>query len=701
MKRILFLAANPKDTSPLRLDEEVREIENGLQRAKERKQFALVQKWAVRPRDIRRAMLDVEPHIVHFSGHGASSEGLVFEDQETGYAKSIDIDALADLFSLFSDRVECVVLNACYSESQAQAISQHISYVVGMSKAVGDRAAIEFAVGFYDALGAGRSIEFAYKLGCNAIHLQGIPEHLTPILIKKTGESPLEAFDKQRLPSGLIDHYRKRTQSITLPAIEREFVGRKAEIALFDNTLSSPQKPILFFHGIGGIGKSWLVNRLISKCQDKQIALVDYNNTHMDFLDIIVTIQNQLSGSGFENFQKDLERNDFIRRAQTVQALKLLTTMKQPIFYEQSDTTDELLHYLSMPDAERMRMVQKVRGSLTASFVADLAELSQDRKCILFFDTVERIGTDTGDWLQNDLFPRLVSLQSENLLVVLAGRKESFLARLSREWKYHIEERELTSFDQFEVEQYLNSAGLGKPTSEVCELIYDFTRGHPLCVGLAVDLLAEYTLQGDKLDVTMLRAYKEDISSEIISGFLTQRILDRISSELSQLVMACSIPHWFDASIMRHLVIDTELSYAQSIDYLEKIKAFSFVRPYFEGRRGYGFHEVVRQFLLIKWRRDDLVMFRTLNKRALQYFEHELELAGDKVRSELLVEKVYHLLAVDENAGMALFSELFEQFDTMFKKDICKRLIDVASEHQWDEEKDKKWATLAQMFKQT
>jgi hypothetical protein len=48
-----------------------------------------------------------------------------------------------------------------------------------------------------------------------------------------------------------------------------------------------------------------------------------------------------------------------------------------------------------------------------------------------------------------------------------------------------------------------------------------------------------------------------------------------------------------------------------------------------------------------------------------------------------------------------LFSELFEQFDTMFKKDICKRLIDVASEHQWDEEKDKKWATLAQMFKQT
>ncbi|WP_272819181.1 hypothetical protein [Scytonema hofmannii] len=54
-----------------------------------------------------------------------------------------------------------------------------------MSKAISDRAAIEFAVGFYDALGAGKSVEFAYKFGCAAIRLAGIPEQLTPILKKK------------------------------------------------------------------------------------------------------------------------------------------------------------------------------------------------------------------------------------------------------------------------------------------------------------------------------------------------------------------------------------------------------------------------------------------------------------------------------------------------------------------------------------
>ncbi|MGZ3303788.1 MAG: AAA-like domain-containing protein, partial [Isosphaeraceae bacterium] len=86
---------------------------------------------------------------------------------------------------LCADHVKCVVLNACYSEVQAEAISKHIDFVVGMKKAIGDEAAIKFAVGFYDALGAGRDFETAYKFGCSAIDLKGIPESLTPVLKKK------------------------------------------------------------------------------------------------------------------------------------------------------------------------------------------------------------------------------------------------------------------------------------------------------------------------------------------------------------------------------------------------------------------------------------------------------------------------------------------------------------------------------------
>ncbi|MGB3755818.1 MAG: SUMF1/EgtB/PvdO family nonheme iron enzyme [Rivularia sp. (in: cyanobacteria)] len=184
VKTILVLSANPKGTKPLRLDEEIREIEQGLQRSKKRDSFTFKSGQAVRDFDIHRSILDYEPQIIHFSGHGTGESGLVFEDN-IGQQKLVDAQALAGLFELFAEQIECVVLNACYSEIQAEAIAQHINYVIGMSKQVGDAAAIRFAVGFYDALGAGRDVEFAYKLGCAAIRMAGIPEHLTPQLLRK------------------------------------------------------------------------------------------------------------------------------------------------------------------------------------------------------------------------------------------------------------------------------------------------------------------------------------------------------------------------------------------------------------------------------------------------------------------------------------------------------------------------------------
>ncbi|MBF2051671.1 MAG: CHAT domain-containing protein [Elainella sp. C42_A2020_010] len=202
-KTILVLAANPIESTRLALDQEVREIEEGLRRSKHRDLFKVEQRWAVRAYDLRRALLDVEPQIVHFCGHGTPHSaagsttdasrklsvvaeevdegGIVLED-ETGKATLVKGQALTNLFSLFKDQLDCVVLNSCYSEAQAELIVQQIPIVIGMKREIGDRAAIEFSRGFYDALGAGRSIDAAFEFGCNAIDLQNIPEHLTPVI---------------------------------------------------------------------------------------------------------------------------------------------------------------------------------------------------------------------------------------------------------------------------------------------------------------------------------------------------------------------------------------------------------------------------------------------------------------------------------------------------------------------------------------
>jgi hypothetical protein len=219
-KTILFLAANPKQTNHLRLDQEVKEIQNGLERAKKRSQFNLEYRLAVTAREMQRAVLDLKPQFVHFSGHGAGEQGLVLED-EVGQIKFVSAKGLASLFELFQNQVECVVLNACYSEIQAKAIVRHIDYVIGMKQQVGDPAAQAFAIGFYDALGNGRDIEFAYKYGCTSISMAGIPEELTPVIIPKPDESnaeDIEEIEEDSTPENpILENPRSPETSTFLP----------------------------------------------------------------------------------------------------------------------------------------------------------------------------------------------------------------------------------------------------------------------------------------------------------------------------------------------------------------------------------------------------------------------------------------------------------------------------------------------------
>lgn len=178
--RILFLGANSL-ISPLELDKEVRKIQTSLKLAKERDNLDLKQEWAVTVDTLMQAMLDESPTIVHFSGHGKES-GIVLQD-EIDEPKVVSPDALSDLFKLFKDTVRCVVLNSCYSESQARAIRQHIPYVIGMRSGILDSAAVAFSTGFYKALGAGKNIPFAFDMGRASIRLEGFSDESNLVLL--------------------------------------------------------------------------------------------------------------------------------------------------------------------------------------------------------------------------------------------------------------------------------------------------------------------------------------------------------------------------------------------------------------------------------------------------------------------------------------------------------------------------------------
>jgi len=210
MKKILILASNPR--KDLNLDKEIRDLKRVIESSRQGEDFTVVDELAVRVGDLQELMLKHRPQIVHFCGHGGGEQGLVFES-DVGKEHLVRTEALANLFDLVSSNVECVLLNACYSEEQANAIVTHINYVIGMNQEIRDDAAIAFAKGFYRALGYALQIEEAFKYGCNAIQLEisgssvvrstssdvarkleaidnvvattAIPEHLKPILKKK------------------------------------------------------------------------------------------------------------------------------------------------------------------------------------------------------------------------------------------------------------------------------------------------------------------------------------------------------------------------------------------------------------------------------------------------------------------------------------------------------------------------------------
>ncbi|MDQ2807444.1 MAG: CHAT domain-containing protein [Chloroflexota bacterium] len=190
---ILFLAANPIDTNRLRLDEEIRTIDQRLRGAGSRDKFELVNGFAARPSDLAGYLLRYQPYIVHFSGHGSNDGQLVLQDNN-GNRKLLTPPTLSRLFRALKDNTKCVVLNACFSAIQAQTLVSEIGCVVGMSRSISDTAAIDFAGGFYETLGYDRSVQTAFDVGCTQIDMDNLEEADTPKLLVREGVDASQLF---------------------------------------------------------------------------------------------------------------------------------------------------------------------------------------------------------------------------------------------------------------------------------------------------------------------------------------------------------------------------------------------------------------------------------------------------------------------------------------------------------------------------
>ena len=185
---ILFLGANPDimlsdgtKQSKLKLDKEAREIKDAITKSLNRDSIKFETRWAVRTSDLFQAINEVNPTIIHFSGHGTDTGKLVLQDN-SDQPKLVDIETIVKMIEASTDNLRLVVFNNCFSSLFAVNVSKIVEASIGMNDSISDEAAIVFASQLYSAIGFGNSLEKAFNQAKARLLLEDIKEEEIPEL---------------------------------------------------------------------------------------------------------------------------------------------------------------------------------------------------------------------------------------------------------------------------------------------------------------------------------------------------------------------------------------------------------------------------------------------------------------------------------------------------------------------------------------
>ena len=192
-----------------------------------------------------------------------------------------------------------------------------------------------------------------------------------------------------------------------------------------------------------------------------------------------------------------------------------------------------------------------------------------------------------------------------------------------------------------------------------------------------------------------------EMSEEQVLGVILDEIMARAEPDVAEAIRFCAIPHWFNEEIIAWLRGEGLKPSQRSREILAALTELTFVGPYH--KRGWAYHENVRDLLLRRWRERDGQEFKELSGRAAGYFEQKLgegkaalarllaavrqvlgkvETLTEDEREEYRREKMYHLLVADEGQGFELFHNMFGKATRFYWLSTCDHLLRLAGERQ-------------------
>lgn len=185
--KLLFLTASPVNWQALQVEEELRALMQILSSQESKNRLDLAYHGAVRLKELRVFLLKHNPCILHFAGHGNELGEILVKD-EFGRSSPIPAEAFGEMLAILSTNLRCVILNACYTDKQANVIGNYVDAVIVMQAQIEDRSAIAFTKGFYEALIYNHTLQTCFESGLNEIKLQRLSGQETPRLICQRGD---------------------------------------------------------------------------------------------------------------------------------------------------------------------------------------------------------------------------------------------------------------------------------------------------------------------------------------------------------------------------------------------------------------------------------------------------------------------------------------------------------------------------------
>ncbi|MFT4412255.1 tetratricopeptide repeat protein [Fredinandcohnia humi] len=407
---------------------------------------------------------------------------------------------------------------------------------------------------------------------------------------------------------------------------EDTFVGRDDLIRTFNQELDAIQLEnyrVLLYYGVGGIGKTFLRKKLVSKVetespetivgvlnfetkehQKPEIALVKLRTTigrkyrvNFAFFDIAYTLYMKKTNPSMSLQQVAapfLDEGDFLASLydviEDVPAVGLIPKIYN-LFLKGSKIVKDMLTKQKIDYLEALSKMDesKLLKYLPKIFAEDLqGHMKKNRsKAVFFLDTYEILWEDKrlqGYHFKVDEWIRSWIQVTPGVLWVILGREELRWGELDKRWNSVIKPVPLLPMGDTEIETILFNAGILDNGTQ--DKIIEISEGHPYSVELLIDIYEKISLE--KIPEP------SDFEWEHTSQSLFSRFIYYLTTSEIKALELLSITRSWDEELFKLLMTEFDTGYPTSL--FHELLTYSFITPN-EEKKAYEMHAIMRRSL--------------------------------------------------------------------------------------------------------